>query len=356
MGEEAGSLFGRAYDVSLTGNFEGQNILHLPRDLDSLARTEGIPNGELAMRLDQARVALRDARSHREHPFRDEKVLVGWNSFVLRALAEAGAVLGRTDYLNTARQNATFLLKSLRKGDRLLRSWKDGQSRIPAFLEDYSGLGNAVLSLYEACLEPRWLEEAKALTDQVLELFWEEGEGRFYDSARDGEELVVRPREVMDNATPSGNSLAVELLLRSHAIFGIDQYRQVAIRTLVGEADTVARYPSAFGRLLSTLSRSLAPPLEVVLLGEDGNGELKNLLAVAHQQYLPSRVVVGGDPAELPPLPLLEGREARGGKATAYVCKEFTCTAPIHDAGALGKELGRSVQESHRTVGRPEEG
>ena len=356
LGEEAGSLFGRAYDVSMTGNFEGQNILHLPRDMDSLARTEGVPEEELAMRLDQARTALREARSDREHPFRDEKVLVGWNSFVLRALAEAGAVLGRTDYLYAARQNATFLLKSLRKGDRFLRSWKDGQSRIPAFLEDYAGLGNAVLSLYEACLEPRWLEEAKALTDQVLSLFWEEGEGLFYDSARDGEELVVRPREVMDNATPSGNSLAVELLLRSHAIFGIDQYRQVAIRTLVGEADTVARYPSAFGRLLSTLSRSLAPPLEVVLLGEDGDGELKNLLAVAHQRYLPSRVVVGGNPEELPPLPLLEGREARGGKATAYVCKEFTCTAPIHEAGALGQELERSVQRSHRTVGRSEEG
>ncbi|MFH1763757.1 MAG: thioredoxin domain-containing protein [Gemmatimonadota bacterium] len=300
LGKAEGALFSRAYDVSAAGNFEGRNILHLPRGLDSQARTEGIPEGELASRLGRARAHLRESRSARVHPFRDEKVLVGWNSFVLRALAEAGATLGRVDYLDAARRNAGFLLGSLRREGRLLRSWKDGDARIPAFLEDYAGLGNALLTLYEGCLEPRWLEEAKGLTDQLLTLFWEQEEGLFYDSAKDAEELVIRPREVMDNATPSGTSLAVELLLRASAIFGIDAYRQVAVRTLVREAESLARYPSAFGRLLSALSLSSAPPLEVVLL---------------------------------------EGREARGEKATAYVCREFTCSAPLHDAEALRLEL-----------------
>ncbi|MCJ7627482.1 MAG: thioredoxin domain-containing protein, partial [Longimicrobiales bacterium] len=270
LGQGEGAFFSRAYDVSATGNFEGQNILHLPRGLDSLAKTEGLPEGELASRLGRARAHLREARNKRAHPFRDEKVLVGWNSFVLRALAEAGAVLGRADYLDAARRNADFLLRSLRREGRLLRSWKDGDARIPAFLEDYAGLGNALLSLYEGCLEPRWLEEAKGLTDQLLSLFWEEGEGLFYDSAKDAEKLVIRPREVMDNATPSGTSLAVELLLRASAIFGIDEYRQVALRTLVREAGNMARYPSAFGRLLSTLSLSSGTPLEVVLVGGAG--------------------------------------------------------------------------------------
>jgi uncharacterized protein YyaL (SSP411 family) len=356
LGMEEGALFCRAYDVSEAGNFEGQTILHLPLGLESLAKKEGIPKGDLASRLGGARAALREARSHREHPFRDEKVLVGWNSFVLRALAEAGAALERAEYLDAARENATFLLHSLRKRGRLLRSWKDGRSRIPAFLEDYAGLGNALLSLFEACLEPRWLEEAKGLADQVLALFWEEGEGLFYDSAKGGEELVVRPREVMDNATPSGNSLAVELLLRTSAIHGKDVYRQVAIRTLVREAETVARYPSAFGRLLSTLSLSMAPPLEVVLLGGTGTGGLEDLLPVAHRRYLPSRIVIGGDPEKLPPLPLLEGREVRGGKATAFVCREFTCTAPLQNPEALRQELERSARVSPRWGGKSEEG
>jgi uncharacterized protein YyaL (SSP411 family) len=356
LGKEEGALFGRAYDVSIPGNFQGQNILHLPRGLDSLAKTEEVPQEELDSRLGQDRASLREARSHREHPFRDEKVLVGWNSFVLRALAEAGSTLGRADYLDAARKNATFLLHSLRHEGRLLRSWKEGESRIPAFLEDYAGLGNALLTLYEGCLEPRWLEEAKELADQLLELFWEEEEGLFYDSPRDGEKLVVRPREVMDNATPSGNSLAIELLLRASAIFGIDEYRQVALRALIREAAAIERFPSAFGRLLSTISLSLAPPLEVVLLGRTGSREMEALRRVAHRRYLPSRIVVGGDPGKLPPLPLLEGREVRSGRATAYVCREFTCTAPLLGPEALGRELERSVRRTLEVDGEPQEG
>jgi uncharacterized protein YyaL (SSP411 family) len=341
LGEESGALFGRAYGVSPGGNFEGRNILHLPLGLQAVARREDIAEVELASRLRRARGALLEARGNREPPFRDEKVLVGWNAFVLRALAEAGAALGRTDYLDAARRNAGFVLASSRKENRLQRSWKDGESRVPAFLEDYAGLGNALLSLYEGCLEPRWLLEAKELTDRMLALFWEEGEGLFYDSARDGETLVLRPREIMDNATPSGNSLAVELLLRMSTVYGVEDYRRIAVRTLVGGAEQMARYPSAFGRLLSTLGLSLAPSLEVVLL-EGAGGGVEEFLLAAHRRYLPFRVVAGGKPEELPPLPLLEGREARGGKATAYVCRDFACSAPIYDAEALGEELDRS--------------
>ena len=346
LGEDVGALFGRAYDVSTGGNFEGRNILHLTLGLQAVARREDITEAELASRLRRGRGVLLEARKHRKPPFRDEKVLVGWNAFVLRALAEAGAALGRTDYLDAARRNAGFLLGSSRTGTRLQRSWKDGESRVPAFLEDYAGLGNALLSLYEGCLEPRWLLEAKAITDQMLDLFWEEGEGLFYDSARDGETLVLRPREIMDNATPSGNSLAVELLLRMSAVYGIEDYRRIAVRTLVGETEQMTRYPSAFGRLLSNLGLSLAPPLEVVLLEGSGGGGVAGFLLAVHRRYLPFRVVAGGRPRELPPLPLLKGREARGGKATAYVCRDFTCSAPIHDAEALGQELDSSVRPS----------
>jgi uncharacterized protein YyaL (SSP411 family) len=346
LGEGEAALFARVYDVSTSGNFEGKNILHLRRGLDFVAKTEGLPPEELTARLARARDRLREAREDREAPFRDEKVLTSWNSFVLRALAEAGAVLGREDYLEAARANADFLLRTLRKEGRVLRSWKAGESKIPGFLEDYAGLGNALLTLYEVTLEPRWLEEGRILADQVLELFWEEGEGLFFDSPRDGEKLVVRPREAMDSATPSGNSLALELLLRSSTLFGSDLFRDKAVRALLAETEAATRFPSAFGRFLSTLSLASTPPLEVILLGDLQEEQMRDHLRLAHAPYLPSRLVAGGNPGSLPPLPLFEGREPLKGRATAYVCREFTCTPPIRDPGALGEELSQSVRRT----------
>jgi len=341
LGEVEGALLRQTYDVSEMGNFEGSNILHLPRGLDSLATTEGIPLEELEDRLSRSRNALKQARSLREPPFRDEKVLVSWNSFVLRALAEAGASLGREDYLEAARVNASFLLDNLREGGRLLRSWKDGSAKVPAFLEDHAGLGNALLSLYEATLEPRWLVDALDLAEEVLKLFWEENEGLFYDSPHDGERLVLRPRDIMDNATPSGNSLAVELLLRTVSLTGAKRLREPALRTLAREADAMRRFPSAFGRLLSGLTLHLDPPVEVVLLGREGEALLGEMLRAAHRPYLPNRVIAGGGPARLPPFPLFQGREPKGDGPTAYVCRDFTCSAPMGEPGELLEELER---------------
>ncbi len=341
LGKEEGALFRRVYDVSETGNFEGQNILHLPRGLDSLAAGEGIPPEELEGVLRKAREALKEARSRREPPFRDEKVLVSWNSFVLRALAEAGSVLGREDYLAAARTNGAFLLETLRESGKLLRTWKDGSAKVPAFLEDHAGLGNALLTLYEVTLEPRWLQEALGLAEQVVQLFWEEDEGLFYDAPRDGERLVMRPRDIPDNATPSGNSLAVELLLRTAALCGEERLREPALRTLARTAETMRRFPSAFGRLLSALTLHLDPPVEVVLLARGGGARLREMLDAAHHPYLPNRVVAGGDPEKLPPFPLFQGRRPQGDGPTAYVCRSFTCSAPIHDPGDLLEELER---------------
>jgi uncharacterized protein len=349
LGKEEGELFRRAYDVSGVGNFEGRNILHLPRSLESIAATEAVPLEELVGSLRRSRKALNEARSRREPPFRDEKVLASWNSFVLRALAEAGAALGRDDYLQAAVANASFLLDSLREGGRLRRSWKDGSAKVPAFLEDYAGLGNALLTLHESTLEPRWLVDALDLAEQVIRLFWDEDEGIFYDSPHDGERLVIRPRDIMDSATPSGNSLAVELLMRAAAFTGSEGLREPALRTLAREAGSMRRFPSAFGRLLSASTLQVDPPVEVVLLGRPGEAGLGGMLRAAHEIYLPNRVVSGGDPAKLPPFPLFQGREPRDERVTAYVCRHFTCSAPLHDPRALREELEK---EEHAGGGR----
>jgi uncharacterized protein YyaL (SSP411 family) len=341
LGPEEAALFTRVYDVSEVGNFEGGNILHLSAGLAASARAEGIPVTELEARLARSRAALEAARAEREAPFRDEKVLVGWNSFVVRALTEAGAVLSRPDYLDAARTGAAFLLGSLGDGRRLHRTWKGGQSKVPAFLADYAGLANALLTLHGATLGAAWLEAARALAETVLELFWEEGQGTFYDAPKDGEELVMRPRDPMDNPTPSGNSLAVELFLRMSVLFGEKAYADAADRALIREMDGMRRFPSAFGRLLSVLTASLSSPIEVTLVGDPADPTLQAMVAAAHEPFIPNRLIVGGDPALLPPLPLLHGREATHGKPTAYVCRDFACTAPIGGAGALAEELAK---------------
>jgi uncharacterized protein YyaL (SSP411 family) len=348
LGAAESELFCKAYGVTEAGNFEGKNILHVSVPPSELAGDEGLTMGELETRLENARKTLLEARSQRNAPFRDEKVLVGWNGFALRALAEAGAALGRSDYLDAAAETGDFLLGAVRRDQRILRSWKDGKSRIPGFLEDYASLGNALLSLYEATLEPRWLREAKVLGDRILDLFWEEDEGILYDSPRDGEDLVYRPREVMDNAIPSGNSLAIELLLRLGSVFGTEELRRVGLRLLNLELDAAARLPTAFGRFLSLLGRAVEPPVEIVVLGKPDDPVTRNLLTTAHAVHLPARVMAGGMVEELPHLPLLEGRTAREGRTTVYVCRDFTCSAPLHEITELERELGPAV---HRRGG-----
>jgi len=338
LGQAEGSLFRRAYDVTPEGNFEGKNILHLPHPLDSLVGGSG-EGEELRQRLARARQTLKEARGLRSPPFRDEKVLVSWNSFVLRALAEAGAALARSDYMEAARANAEFLLGSVRRGNRLLRSWKEAPGHVEGFLEDYAGLGNALLTLYEATLESRWLEEARRLAAQVVELFWDGEEGQFHDTPEDGEVLVMRPRDVMDNATPSGNSLAVEFLLRTGHLFGEEEHREIGARVLESERGAMEAFPTAFGGLLSALDRHDTPPLEVTLLGPPERGDVQSLLREAWRSHLPNRVVAGGDPKALPQLPLLEGRSAREDRGTAYVCRAMTCSAPILDPAELREEL-----------------
>ncbi len=340
LGTSDGAFFRRAYGLTEEGNFEGRNILHLPHGLDAFAEAMGLASQDASRRLADARRALLEARREREPPARDEKVLTAWNAFALRALAEAGAALGREDYLNAARANGAFLLEALREDGRLLRSWKDGRAHVPGFLDDYAGLGNALLSLHETTLEPRWLHEGLALAEAVLDRFWDEEAGVFFDTARDAEALVVRPRNVMDNATPSGTSLGVELLLRSGHLLGREDYLERASRALTRELNALRRVPSAFGHLLDGLTTCLDPWLEITLVGDANDPLLSEMTRAAHSPYLPNRMVVGGDPSLLPSLPLVEGRGARDGRATAYVCRNMVCGAPIHEPEALAKELG----------------
>ena len=340
LGRDAAGLFCRVYDVSEPGNFEGRNILHLPHDPDAVARQEGVARDELQRVLGEALAALKARRSERPPPFRDEKVLACWNGFAVRALAEAGPALGRPDYTEAALRAAEFLLDALRPGDRLFRVLSAGRVHVEAFLEDHGALGNAFLSLYEATLDSRWLEEAERMCDAMVERFWSAGEGLFHDASKEGEPLLVRPRDILDNATPSGNSLAVELLVRLDAVAGAGGRAETAERVLAREVGAMESSPQAVGRLLTAAFLFSTPRLEVALAG--AGKRIDEMLAVAHRHPHPNRTIVGGDPTNprVAALPAMEGRLDRSGRA--FVCVGKACQEPADSPKGLADGLKRA--------------
>ena len=342
LGREHGPMFRRAYDVSATGNFEGKNILHLPHDLDALARSEGVTVDDLEAQLAYARTKLLAARSGRAEPFKDTKVITGWSALTARSLAEAGGALGRDDYVAAARACLRFTVASVRDPNgRLLHVWTEGDAKIPALLEDVAALGNALLSLHEVTLETEWLPEVVHLCRDLLARFWDEEEGVFYDTASDAEPLVMRPREITDNAVPSGNSLAVELLLRAARLFDEPAWRKVAERVLVREGPAVARWPTAFGHLLALVEEVFAEPIEVVVVGDRQDPMTGALLRATLRPFMPEAVVTGFAPDETVqlPVPLHEGKTERAGRPAAYVCRGRVCGEAVTDPRELAEAL-----------------
>ena len=341
---DAARLLSRVYDVSDAGNFEGRNILHLPHDLDAISRQEGIRRDELGRLLRESLDVLKARRSKRPEPLRDEKVITSWNGFAIRALAEAGPALGRPDYTRAAERAAAFLLETVGTGDRLQRIFAAGRVHIDGFLEDYGSLGNACLSLYEATLDPRWLAEADRITATMVERFWSDAEGLFHDAPADEAGLLVRPRDIMDNATPSGNSLATELLARLAALTGNTRHAGLAERVLKRERGMMERYPQAAGRLLSAAIMCETPRLEIVLVGP--LERVDGMHGRAHRDPHPNRIIVGGDPADpaVARLPALEERADRVGEV--FVCHGNTCQEPAASTEALDTALKQAQSVS----------
>jgi uncharacterized protein YyaL (SSP411 family) len=343
-GAEDGALVRAYYGVTEAGNFEGHNILHAWRSMDEVAAEQGVSPERLREVLDRARPRLYAERAKRVWPGRDDKVLTSWNAMMLHAFAEAARAFESHEYRRIAVASAEFLVGRLRTEDgRLARTYKDGRAKIPGFLEDHALLGEALVAVYETTWDERWLREARTLADQVLQSFWDDEQGIFFDTAADAEQLVIRPRDLFDNATPSGNSAAVNALLRLAELVGDERYSRVARRVLESLADTMARVPAGFGHLLSALDFHLATPTEVAFVGTPGEAESDALLRVVGRAYLPNTVTVlrrareSGD-EEL--IPLLRGRTAREGRATAYVCERFACQQPVTDPAALAAQLG----------------
>jgi uncharacterized protein len=333
LGDADAAVAQTIWGVSERGNFEGQNILHVARSVEDAATALGIAPAEAQAALARARKRLYAARAQRVWPGRDDKAITAWNAWALRAFAEAADALGRDDYRAAAQKNADFLLATMLLDGRLLRTWRQGQAKLDAYLEDYAALANALLSVYALTGEPTYFTAARGLGDDLLRRFWDDETQGFFDTAADHEQLIGRPRELSDNATPCGASQACEALLRLTALTGESRHADHAERTLLPLIPLMLRSPAGFGRYLVALDDLVGPFYEVALVGAADDERLTALRAEVASLYQPRMALAWGEPpspSEKPPeIPLLAERGLVDGAPAAYVCQRFVCQRPV---------------------------
>ena len=330
---EEADLIAATYGMTAQGNFEGANILHVVAD-----------PGESAGLLAEARAKLRAIREDRVRPARDEKILAGWNGLTLTALAEAARALPSERYREAAENAGEFMLRELlRPGYRVFHSWKDGLASGNGFLEDYASLVEGLLALYQTTFAERWFVAARGLTDAMIE-FFRRPAGGFFDTSSDHEALITRPRSLQDSPTPSGNSMAVTVLLRMAAYTGESTYSTLAEETLDPIASVAERAPLAVGQWLSAYHLADSGLVEVAVVGDMDNPRTKALLSVVNSTFRPAQVAAARPPAAESIIPLLAGRESQPDDwAAAWVCRRSTCAAPTSDPDELRALLDHST-------------
>jgi uncharacterized protein YyaL (SSP411 family) len=351
LGPDA-SIFAQVYDVTAHGNWEGHNILHLQRPLEDIARVTGQSPERLQQVIERGKPKLFEAREQRIKPGCDDKVLVNWNGLMLAAMAEAGRVLHRPDYLESARRNAEFVTTTLYDEGRLSHSYKDGRARSESFLSDYALYAFGLLELYRATFDLRWLDTAQALADHMLAHFWDDESGGFFQTGDEHEELIARPKELFDEAVPSGNAIAASVLLQLGSLLGEPRYEQHAHATMALVTRALAQYPSAFAAMLNALDLALATPREVAVVGDLEAPDTRAMLDALDRRWLPNVIIVAARPDDAEAqgrIPLLQDRPQQHGKATAYVCERFVCNLPTTDVEEMVRQLGvEGTTDEHR--------
>ena len=331
------------WGASANGNFEGQNILHVPRPPADVAAKHGITLRALESLATAGRATLYALRESRVHPARDDKILAAWNGLMVRALADGARAFDDATWRAEAVRHGEFLFRELVREGRVMRVHKNGVTKGGGFLEDHAAVALASLALYELTFDVRWLDRARTVSATMVQWFWDDTIGGFFDTAHDGETLIARPRELTDNAVPAGNSLAAELLLRLGDLTGSEDDRRRATWVLETLGEPLARYPTAFGYALGAAELAVHGATEVALVGTAGADDFEALVRETASRYLPSLVLAGGVADTSERMPLLRDRQAIGGRATAYVCRHFVCAAPVTDAHSLGEQLERAA-------------
>jgi len=336
------ALFEAAYGVTAQGNWEGNIVLQLALDDASLAACFKLDLESVLVKLAECHSKLLSVRTSRARPGTDDKVLTSWNGLMLATVAEAVRVFDeinlKTKYTNLATRNAEFLLKELRSNGKLKHSWRDGKTTNEVFLEDYAALILGLIELYQTDFNNKWFASAKELADEMIDLF-EDHDGGFFDTSKNGEALLLRPKDVQDNATPSGNALACEALLKLAELTGEGNYRDIAERSLSLVTNMATQYPTAFGRWLSAADMALGNTKQVAVMYEAGDEGVSEFVQAVQSQFRPNVILAASayPPLENAPA-LLKGRPLINGKPTVYVCEGFVCKNPVTTISEL-KEL-----------------
>ena len=326
-------FFEAAYGLSKkrqTSGEEHEIILQRALDDKTLATHFNITVEELKTKLKFCHSRLLHERNKRTRPGTDDKILTGWNALALTAFAEAGRYLARQDYLKAAVQNASFLLESLQSNGRLHRSWREGQTRQNAFLEDYAALILGLLALYQSVPDQKWYSNALRLADDMLIRF-ADPQGGFFDTSCDHENLLLRPKDIQDNATPSGNALAAMAMLQLAEYGDRPAWQKMANDMLALVMETAIRYPTAFAMWLCAADFSSKPTTQVAIIGSSEKPEMVALLNILWQHYNPHQIIaISREPVKDGIPSILNDRPLKNGLPTAYVCHGFVCQEPVN--------------------------
>ncbi len=349
LGVDEARIFCLHYDITVGGNFEGKSIPNVSRPIEHIAVSHKLDVAEVERIIADSRKKLYDVRARRVPPFRDEKVIASWSGLMLSAMARGHQVTGDGRYLAAATRAADFIRGELDRDGVLHRIFKDGQTKIPGYLDDYAYVAEGFLDLHEATFDVDHLDFAIDLTERLLREFadGDPGGALFYSSARHTH-LIQRRKDIFDNATPSPTWVAAWVLLRLAALTGESRYRKAAEGIYGGLGSLVEKAPMGFATALSGVDFMLGPVLEVAVLGRRDDEETGRALRAIHGRFIPKRVITGADDAvgddTAARLPLLRNRGRVDGKTTVYLCENFTCDRPLTDIG----ELERALDERSR--------
>jgi uncharacterized protein len=342
----AADIFCEHYGVTQGGNFEGKNILNVRVPITSLAKKYEKTPEFMAQTVKDASTMLFAEREKRVRPGRDEKILTSWNGLMISAFAKGFAISGQAKYLQTAKKAVEFIENMLASNDgRLKRTFKDGQSKLNAYLEDYAFYTSGLLDLFTVNSKQEYLDKAIMYADFMLQHFWDEKEGNLFFTSDDHEQLISRTKNFYDLATPSGNSVAASNLLRLYHYSQNNSYLDRAVRIMKAGSRSAAENPFGFGQMLNSIYLYVKKPVEVTVIAGDDDGTNSNssdLVAWLNSQFIPNSInaiVHASELATLQRYSAFNGREAQGGEETAYVCKNYTCSLPIKSIEELERQL-----------------
>jgi uncharacterized protein YyaL (SSP411 family) len=345
LDKDQAELLCRMYDVTEEGNWEGHVILNRPRPLEAIAAELSVERDWLEDQLAASLRKLYDQRSQRVPPARDEKVLVSWNGLMIHAMALGYQVLGDDRYLEAATRAGDFTWDKCRAGQDkpigLLHAYKDGQAKFTGYLDDYASLLNAYLSLYESTFDAKWITRAHDVAAAMIIRFWDQGVGDFYFTDKDHEKLITRPKEIHDGATPSATSMAITGLARLSTLMAKPEWTEVAHGALRALSEVLKQVPGASGQSLIALSFLNSPPRELVFAPGRSTEDNESALRAIRARFSPDTVIAGAQEPMPVELPALQGKTSVKGEPTLYVCRNFTCEAPLIGVDAITAEINQ---------------